>query len=480
MTEYTNISRAFKVAEPDLQQQDQEPWKQLPFELKKIKERQKKLEDALHAVFPLGVYTQARPDVEETFDGEARKIIEYFVRTGINEIDIKEESQKHKLGLYQHVKEAASLLANELKISKRREEELEAALQKIFPINLYTQVRPDVEASCDGEVKKIIDHFISYGINETDICYEKNKVTYRTTESCLRNIDFSKISIPKTRPEPRRLSFLRTKGNSSNLKTNQDHDFAIKHTLCHYKSNSICTWIPKNGCSNLRYSVSKENGAISNIDEIEWMHHNNDCFNATTKESLQADYTFIILRNPFRRLLSFFLDKLCHPQEEQSERSYQHAQEVFRFSENHSFLDFINYIWENPNSIYNDEHTRPQCDFLLYRQYDDYFALERSEEANQRIYERTGIRIDDVRDRNSIFTSKGREYTQEITSTTQAIKIRNSLEKNKIPVIENMYSNEMIKKVASLYLQDILLYCNEINSNITELDYWVQRAISEE
>ena len=424
MTEYTNISRAFQVAEPDLQQRDQESAKQLAFELKKTKEWQKKLEEALCEVFPLETYIQARPDVEKTFDGESQKIIEHFVRTGIKEIDIKAESQKHKLGLYQHVKEAAVLLK--------------------------------------------------------DICHEKNEVAYKTTESCLRNIDFSKRSKPKIRSEARKLSLLRTKGNLSNLKSNQEHEFAIKHTLCHYKSNAVCTWIPKNGCSNLRYSVSKENGAISSIDEIEWIHRNNDCFNANTKESLKADYTFIILRNPFKRLLSFFLDKLCHPQEEQTEGSYQHAQETFNFSENNSFLDFVNYIWENPNSIYNDEHTRPQCDFLLYRQYDDYFALEGIDVANLRIYEKTGIKIDDIRDNNSIFTSKGREYSQEITSTTQANKIKVSLENNKVPFVENMYSNEMLKKVSTLYLQDILLYCNEIESDIPELDYWIRRTISDE
>ena len=424
MTEYTNISRAFKVAEPDLQQRDQESAEQLAFELKKTKERQKKLEEALYEVFPLETYIQARPDVEKTFDGESQKIVEHFVQTGINEIDIKAESQKNKLGLYQYVKEAAVLLK--------------------------------------------------------DICHEKNEAAYKTTESCLRNIDFSKTSKPKTKSEARTLSLLRTKGNLSNLKSNQDHEFAIKHTLCHYKSNAVCTWIPKNGCSNLRYSVSKENGAISSIDEIEWIHRNNDCFNANTKEALQADYTFIILRNPFKRLLSFFLDKLCHPQEEQTEGSYKHAQETFSFSENNSFLDFINYIWENPNSIYNDEHTRPQCDFLLYRQYDDYFALEGIDAANLRIYEMTGIKIDDIRDKNSIFTSKGREYSQEITCTTQANKIKVSLENNKVPFVENMYSNEMLKKVSTLYLQDILLYCNEIESDIPELDYWIRRTISDE
>ena len=423
MTEYTNISRAFKVAEPDLQQRDQESAKQLAFELKKTKEWQKKLEEALCEVFPLETYIQARPDVEKTINGESQKIIEHFVRTGIKEIDIKAESQKHKLGLYQHVKEAAVLLK--------------------------------------------------------DICHEKNEVAYKTTESCLRNIDFSKTSKPKIRSEVRKLSLLRTKGNLSNLKSNQDHEFAIKHTLYHYKSNAVCTWIPKNGCSNLRYSVSKENGAISSVDEIEWIHRNNDCFNANTKESLKADYTFIILRNPFKRLLSFFLDKLCHPQEEQTEGSYQHAQETFNFSENNSFLDFINYIWENPNSIYNDEHTRPQCDFLLYRQYDDYFALEGIDAANARIYEMTGIKIDDIRDKNSIFTSKGCEYTSAISSNTKASEIKTYLDQNIVPMVDNMFTQDMIKKVATLYLHDIILYYNEIQGGDIELNQWISKAIAD-
>ena len=86
------------MAEPDLQQRDQESAEQLAFELKKTKERQKKLEEALYEVFPLETYIQARPDVEKTFDGESQRIVEHFVQTGINEIDIKAESQKNKLG----------------------------------------------------------------------------------------------------------------------------------------------------------------------------------------------------------------------------------------------------------------------------------------------------------------------------------------------------------------------------------------------
>ena len=305
-----------------------------------------------------------------------------------------------------------------------------------------------------------------------------NSATLKASESCLRNLNLRQDSTKNIKEKERSLSFLKTKGNSSNLKTNKDHDFAIKHTSIHYKSNTVCTWIPKNGCSNLRYSIAKENGTITSVEEIEWIHQNNDCFNASTKEALQADYTFVILRNPFKRLLSFFLDKLCHSQEDQSEESYKRAHKAFNFNSNLSYSDFIDHIWENTDSIYDDEHTRPQCDFLLYRNYDQYFALEAIKQANEQIHYKTGINVEDIRDKNSIFTSKGCERSDQIMHNTPADEISSLLKQSKVPITENMYTNEMAKKVSALYLQDILLYCSEIDDSISEMGYWIKIAIT--
>lgn len=383
--------------------------------------------------------------------------------------------------LYEHIKEAASLLAEELQKTKEREKKLEAALAEVFPIDLYKQIRPDVEANFNGDPIQTLKHYIEKGINEINIkanmVNHNNRIAEKIAESCLKNINISELTREKPEQDQRKLSLLKTKGNVSNLQGNQEHNFAIKHTCIHYKSNSVCTWIPKNGCSNLRYSISKENGVITNIEELDWIHRNNDCFNVSTKEALQANYTFIILRNPFKRLLSFFLDKLCHPGQNQSEGSYEHAHHIFNFDDELSYFDFINYIWENPNTIYNDEHTTPQCNFLLYRNYDSYFALEKINEANQEIYNKTGINVEDIRSKNSIFTSKGCKKCDDILKSTKASEIKDLLEQKKIPIIENMYSNDMIKKVATLYLQDILLYSSEINNGSSELDYWIQRAI---
>ena len=421
------------TSRPELFQDDTETGSTLAIELEKTKTRVKKLEEALYTSFPIELYKQARPDIETDCDKTRERIIEHYIEHDINKIDFKKESQKIKIGLYSHLKEAATLLAAELQKTKEREKE---------------------------NFKYI------------------NSATLKASESCLRNLNLRQDSTKNIKEKERSLSFLKTKGNSSNLKTNKDHDFAIKHTSIHYKSNTVCTWIPKNGCSNLRYSIAKENGTITSVEEIEWIHQNNDCFNASTKEALQADYTFVILRNPFKRLLSFFLDKLCHSQEDQSEESYKRAHKAFNFNSNLSYSDFIDHIWENTDSIYDDEHTRPQCDFLLYRNYDQYFALEKIKQANEQIHYKTGINVEDIRDKNSIFTSKGCERSDQIMHNTPADEISSLLKQSKVPITENMYTNEMAKKVSALYLQDILLYCSEIDDSISEMGYWIKIAIT--
>ena len=57
--------------------------------------------------------------------------------------------------------------------------------------------------------------------------------------------------------------------------------------------------------------------------DIEWIHKNNYSFNASNKELLTANYTFVILRNPFKRLLSFFSDKLCNTGSNTNDKSYE-------------------------------------------------------------------------------------------------------------------------------------------------------------
>ena len=381
--------------------------------------------------------------------------------------------------LYRQLEKAAELLSLELKKSREREQKLEYALKEIFPMNLYKQIRKDVAKAFEKD-SDIIEHFVQHAAREFNFKSRAeasiNYLAKKITLSCLRDTGiFNEYNTNTAKPLKDR-TLLKTKGNPINLQKNKDHEFALSHSSIHYKSNSICTWIPKNGCSNIRYSIALANGAIADIGEIEWIHDNNDCFIPNTKELLAADYTYIILRNPFKRLLSFFLDKLCHSEQQNNEMSYQNAKNCFQFNSNMCFADFVNYIWENPNTIYFDEHTRPQCDFVAYRHYDNYFSLEEFGYATKTISEKTGLIIHDIRSNNSIYTSKNTEKFEDITHETEAFKIRELYSQNKSPITENMYSNSIIKKVASIYIQDIILYHNYIQNGYTELEYWLRRS----
>lgn len=415
-----------------------------------------------------------------------------------------------KQSFYSNNKQPADSISLELEESREREKKLESALLEVFPVNLYRQVKALPDAYDDDS--KVIDHFVNYGIKEMNfreiikdsITYDpdipKNQyrhiqeaaelIALELTESkdrvqklflkasagCLRDSGITIINnLNHVEDEAERI-LLKTQGNPTNLFANENYQFAINHTKVHYKSNSVCTWIPKNACSNLRCSIAIANGAIAGIEEIEWIHANNDCFVASTKEALEAEYTFIILRNPFKRLLSYFLDKLCHSDEPQEDVSYQIAKDTFDFNSDMSFEDFINHIWEYPHTIYEDEHTRPQCDFILYRNYDRYYSIEELEEAIAEIQSKTGLKIYDTRSRNSIYTSKDHDFDSGIMYQTKAIDIKNLQIQKQSPVTKNMYSKDMIKKVAAIYLQDIILYLSRVANGNSELDYWIQRA----
>lgn len=412
---------------------------------------------------------------------------------------------------YSNNKLSADLISLELKETREREKKLEKALLEVFPINLYRQVKelPDVY----DDDQKVIDHFVNHGIKELNFKeIIKQNINYfdmeippnqyrhieaaaeliaielkesrerekqfalKASAGCLRDSGITSINNSNHIDVEGERILLKTQGNPENLFANENYQFAINHTKVHYRSNSVCTWIPKNACSNLRCSIAISNGAIASVEEIEWIHANNDSFVASTKEALETEFTFIILRNPFKRLLSYFLDKLCHSDDPQEDLSYQIAKDVFEFNSDMSYEDFINYIWEYPHTINEDEHTRPQCDFVLYRNYDRYYSIERLQEALEEIHTKTGLEIYDTRNTNSIYTTKDHDSDPGITHQTKALDIKNLYNQKKSPSIKNMYTKEMIKKVSAIYLQDILLYLRRVKHGSSELEYWIKRA----
>ena len=312
-------------------------------------------------------------------------------------------------------------------------------------------------------------------IEKLKIMISNNRLAEANAIRQLKNI-YSKVYIEAN--ESRRcLSFSKTIGNESSIERNEDHLFAKQHTLIHLKSNSICTWIPKVGCTNMRYSIPLANGAISTPADIEWIHNNNNSFTADNKELLAANYTFVVLRNPFKRLISFYLDKLCHDDPNESDKSYSVAKKSFKASDSTSFLDFVKTLWQEPELINTDIHVRRQVDFLIYNKYDDYFCLENYEQAIEKIFRTTGLKIVDTRGMGSGNTTHKHIENEDINYDTGASEIGKLMKIGKKPNIKNMYSDEIIRMVSVLFLPDILLYLDKINDSGEEMNYWITRII---
>ena len=381
----------------------------------------------------------------------------------------------------QKLKEELHLLSIELEEEVKKNNKSYRAIKEIFPLELYKTLRPDVREAMSDNCDEIINHFVDKGIDEINIKEKIADDNWSTAKQIAKNILIDcrpKIKIIENTMQKRPLILSKTFGNYLELNNNQSHIFAQNHTITHLESNSVCTWIPKNACSSLRFSFAKANGAIRTKDDIQWIHRNNQCYNADNKDLLRADYTFVILRDPFERILSYFLDKICHQNgDSEYDKSYSHAKLVFNTTETTTFQSFIEAVYLNPRSILDDIHTTPQCNFLIYENYDDYFSLETIEEAKAKILMKTGVPLEDTRAYNNIYTTKDLQSSNSINPKTPIDQIYWYLERGFKPESHNMFTNDMIKKILPLYLGDVILYESVIGQGRQRMNKWVSNAI---
>ncbi|WP_108258919.1 sulfotransferase family 2 domain-containing protein [Mangrovicoccus ximenensis] len=156
------------------------------------------------------------------------------------------------------------------------------------------------------------------------------------------------------------------------LAENLAHGFAAEHALEFYAAQAVYSFIPKNACSTLRFALARANGAVSSPVEIDWIHHNNYAFRADQRSLQQAGFTFVVLRCPFRRLVSVFLDKIVN--------RYHNFWAAFPQEDGPvipgdvTFRIFVDRLARSKLSA--DIHWRPQVDFLVYEDYDLWMPLE--------------------------------------------------------------------------------------------------------
>lgn len=283
---------------------------------------------------------------------------------------------------------------------------------------------------------------------------------------CVPNIE------PVRSIKSRRL--VKTLGSVSSLDQNDRHSFAVSYAMCHYSSRSVCTFIPKNACTNLRYSIALANGAIGGMSDFHWIHANNQSFNpGSLTELLQAEYTFVFLRNPFTRIASYFLDKLVGNSSSPADGSYEMAKALFPLPEEElTFRGFVDLLWREPAKIVQDVHIRPQLDFLVFDDYDDWFCLERYSDAVQRISDKIGLKIHDTRSLSTHTTYRLAVAVEESLPDRPIPYLRDLKQAGLTPCLKALYDHDIAFKVSALYLADVMMYVRKFGL-ATGVGYWL-------
>jgi Sulfotransferase family len=251
-----------------------------------------------------------------------------------------------------------------------------------------------------------------------------------------------------------------TINNTLALRENAAHQFAAKHALKIFSTKAIYTFIPKNACSTLRFSLALANGCIAGPEGINWIHNNNDSFRATLDDLITSTYSFVVLRDPFARLASAYLHKIVlkSPEAWALHNSLDRSFDL----EMLSFTGFVSILGTLPRRSWN-QHWRPQCDFLVYEKYDDYFCVENLAADGVTISTRAGLEIQDARPLTGHGTD---QYTLcspgACFAATPATDIRRLQMSGQCPHAQSLYTPDVVKHVRRLYNDDLELYARVI------------------
>jgi hypothetical protein len=238
------------------------------------------------------------------------------------------------------------------------------------------------------------------------------------------------------------------------LSQNAAHQAAARYALSLYAQDAVYSFIPKNACSTLRYSLALANGAISGPKQFNWIHANNQTFRATLPELAKAKYTFVVLRDPFLRIASCYLDKIVGLTDV---AWHYHALTNYRLEP--AMVTFRDFVTGLRPRLRSNEHWRPQVDFLVYETYDDYFCVESFADAARHLREKIGFEVQDARQ----LTRHGSEQFEPLEgdasfADTPAHEIASLKRSGRIPRYTQMYDADLVAAIGRLYAADIAFY----------------------
>ena len=253
-------------------------------------------------------------------------------------------------------------------------------------------------------------------------------------------------------PPSRLLNFAGTE--TQPLNQNARHKFAASFALCAYQANAIYSFIPKNACSTMRFSLAVANGCVEPDGNFRWIHLNNSTFAADLRSLATAAYTFVILRCPFDRIASSFLDKVVDQYPDAWTLTPQSEGEL-KPSEI-SFRRFVAMLAQN-RKLKANIHWRPQTDFLVYRQYDRYFDFSRMDLVKTELADRIGMELIDTRAMIGHDSSRLQKVDGRFADMP-AWEIAAMKREGNAPALTSLIDKDIACQLAAIYRDDLAAY----------------------
>ena len=208
----------------------------------------------------------------------------------------------------------------------------------------------------------------------------------------------------------------------------------------------------------MRYSIALANGFIRNESEIAWIHDNNESFTHSNESAYLTDFAFVIIRCPFSRIYSCYMDKVV---------VWSNGKRIFGTAEdqqgagNASFKNFLTVL----PRLDADPHWIPQSFFLLFDKYDEYFCFEKFERVEKTLKMRINLDVKDTREilKHDISRLKSEPIPnawdaspeQHLSNRAQGIKAN----------IEDMFDTECVDLCKKHYRADLKLYKDQFGSS---------------
>ena len=245
-----------------------------------------------------------------------------------------------------------------------------------------------------------------------------------------------------------------------------------RHALHIEAKQAVCTYIPKNACSTLRFSVAIANGMPRNDATQAYIHTRMPAMVASRQELAHSTYAFVILRCPFRRIASAFLDKAAVEDSRARALFPRHRSLLDSSAKKRTatadlqakvmaltFSDFLEQLRTCPSHLI-DPHFRPQTDFLIKQGYSQYFAVESMPLAEATLREKLGFQLIDLSHHAIGKLAKTSVDASNLT-ISELIDIKAS---GHAPHYTSLFTSATRRVVETFYAADIALYKRQFGS----------------